>query len=257
MDRNKISNGVPEKNISEKILEKIKDTKPRPRWEFLCKNYSIWVLAGLSLLIASLSFATVLYMMINNDWDIYRHISSSLPKFILLTFPYFWLIFLGLFVLAAHYNFKHTKKGYKFPFSRVVLFSILISMLLGAFLYKAGLGQAMDNLMANRTPFYEQLINKRKQIWCQADKGLLAGVVFEASKDQMIIRDIEGQIWYISDLNISTPHIYKVNIGDRLRIVGVQVDHDHFQAEHILPMRGMRWMHDMHERKVKGMRIIR
>lgn len=246
-----------DKNISQEVLDKIKDIKPKPRWEFLLKNYSIWLLGLVSLLLGSLAFAVILYMMINNDWDVHQYIAGSMSQFILLTLPYFWLIFLGLFILAAHLNFKYTKRGYKFSFFKVALGSIVISMLFGAFLHNIGVGQAIDNIMAKRMPFYKELINKRQQIWLQPEQGLLAGIVIGVGNEQTVVEDINGQLWYISDLSTSTPPMFNLQIGDRIRMLGERIDSENFEAHQILPMRGMRWMHNIHERKVKGMRIIR
>src|SRR3989339_797248 len=97
-----------ENNIPNQVLEKIKNIKPTPRWQFLLRDYSVL-------------------------------------KFLLITLPYFWLVFLLLFLLAAYYNFKNTKQGYKFPFYKISLISILSSMLIGVFLYNLGIAQAIED----------------------------------------------------------------------------------------------------------------
>lgn len=260
-----------DRNLSQEILTKIKDTKPKPRWEFLLKNYTVWILGFVALLLASLSFATILYMMINNDWDIYGSIGGDLASFIFMTLPYFWLIFLALFVGGAYYNFKNTKGGYKFPFSKVVIFSVLVSMLFGLLLYEVGVGQAVDNILSTRAPFYKKFINPRHQIWSNTEEGFLAGIVVAVGEELLVIDDVNHNIWYVSNIAASLPPIlppgFIVEVGTPLRILGEAIDNKYFEAEQILPMRGMNWignrpappgmMEEMRERKIKGLRIIR
>ncbi|MBT4209380.1 MAG: hypothetical protein HOE19_00445 [Candidatus Komeilibacteria bacterium] len=231
-----------EKNISEQILDKIKDVKPKPRWQFLLKDYIIWLAASLALIISSLAFAVVLYMMIDNDWDIYSNISNSLLEFVFLTLPYFWLLFLGAFILIAYYYFRHTKKGYKFSLSKIFLVSLAINIFIGAFLYNAGVGQAIDGIVAQRVPFYKELINRRQHIWSRVDDGLLGGVVVGIEDEHLSLEDMEGNIWIIQHFNTTTPNFINLQIGDHVRMIGQKIDSQNFKMYRIMPMRGMHWM---------------
>jgi hypothetical protein len=246
MLKNEISNAGSEKGFPQEILDKIKDLKPKPRWQFLLKDYFIWFLAVLALLFSSLALAVIMYMLVNNDWDVYRNISNSLLEFIFLTLPYFWLVFLGIFILITHYNFRHTKKGYKFSLSKIFLLSLVFNIFLGTFLYNIGLGQAIDNLVARNLPFYKQLINKRQHIWSNIDEGFLGGVVMSIDDQEIKLRDIEGNIWIIKHFNTSTPGFVNLQIGQPIRIIGQKIDSQNFEMYTILPMRGMRWMNDGH-----------
>lgn len=231
-----------EKDISQEILEKIKEVEPTPRWQFLLKDYLVWFLASFSLMASSLAFAVVLYMLIDNDWDVYTRISNSLLEFVFLTFPYFWLIFLGGFILITYYNFRHTKHGYRYPLSKIFLASLLINILLGTFLYNVGVGQAIDNAVAKRVPFYKELINKRKHIWSRVDDGLLGGVVTAIEEEYIVIKDMEGNVWAIKHFNTTTPEFVRLQIGQPVRIIGQKIDNQNFEMFIILPMRGMHWM---------------
>lgn len=235
-----------EKNITQEIFDKIKDTKPKPRWQFLLKDYLIWLAACLALVISSLAFSVVIYMLINNDWDVYGRISSSLWEFIFLTLPYFWLLFLGMFILITYYNFKQTKKGYKYPLSKVFLVSLGLNVLLGVLLYNIGIGQAIDNAAARRVPFYKQIINPRWQIWSQTEDGFLGGVVRDIDDQYIIIEDIEGNIWTIKHFNTTTPSFMRLEVGQPVRIIGQKIDSQNFEMHVMLPMRGMKWIRPHH-----------
>ncbi|RJQ33574.1 hypothetical protein C4566_03450 [Candidatus Parcubacteria bacterium] len=246
-----------EKNISQEVLEKIKGSKPKPKWEFLLKDYLIWFLGFISLALGALSFSTILYMFFHNDWDVYVHINNNIFTFIFLTLPYFWLIFLALFISVAQYNIRHTKEGYKFELHKIVIASIAISIILGSLLYNIGVGQAIDNVIATRVPFYHKFINQRRQIWLQTDKGLLAGVVVAQDGDNFIIKSIDGRDWLVLTENARMP--FKPQDGEPVRCIGETLGDGIFGAKEILPMPNTPWMKapPMFERKVKGIRIIR
>lgn len=251
-----------ENNISNQVLERIKDTKPKPRWQFLLRDYGVWVLGVLSLILCSLSFSVVLFMLTNNDWDIYSEINNNFLKFLLVTLPYFWLVFLLLFLLAAYYNFKNTKQGYKFPFYKVSLLSILASMLIGTFLYNMGVGQAIEDSFNNCVPYYKEVFNARKKIWMRADEGFLAGYIKSIEEDKITIYGIDGNVWELTrSIDFHCPPMI-LNVGDRLRLTGERKADGIFEVDCILPLRDMRWMHNQTpepraERKIMPMRIIR
>ena len=236
-----------ETNITQEILDKIKDTKPKPRWQFLLKDYLVWCLASISLIISSLAFSVILYMLIDNDWDVYSRISGSLLEFIFLTLPYFWLFFLSILILVTYYNLRHTKNGYKFSLSKIFLASLGINILMGTFFYNFGMGQVIDNMIAERTPFYKQLINRRQYIWSQTEDGFLGGVVTEINDEAIIVKDIEGNIWTIKHFNTTTPDFVKLQVGQPVRIIGQKLDSQNFKMHILLPMRGMHWLEERHE----------
>ncbi|MFA6307287.1 MAG: hypothetical protein WCS88_01135 [Patescibacteria group bacterium] len=236
-----------ETNITQEILDKIKDTKPKPRWQFLLKNYIVWCLASISLIISSLAFSVILYMLIDNDWDVYSRISGSLLEFIFLTLPYFWLMFLGILILVTYYNFRHTKNGYRFSLSKIFLAGLGINILLGTFFYNFGMAQAIDNIVAQRAFFYNEVINRRQHIWSRVDDGLLGGVVRAIEDEYIEIEDMQGNIWMIKHFNTTTPNFLNLKIGQPIRIIGQKLDSQNFEMHILLPMRGMHWLQERYE----------
>jgi len=245
-----------EKNISQEVLEKIKGSKPRPKWEFLLKDYLIWSLGFVALCLGALSFSTILHMLLHNDWDIYTRINNNIFAFIFLTLPYFWLIFLTLFVAVAQYNIRHTKRGYKFELSKIVIGSVATSIILGSLLYGMGVGRAIDDLIATKAPFYHQFINQRRHIWLQTDKGLLAGVLVGYYDEDFIIKSVDGRYWLVVTDEAEIP--FEPKTGEAIRCLGELNKQGAFEADLILPMPETPWMRPSltPERKVKGIRII-
>ena len=117
---------------------------------------------------------------------------------------------------------------------------------MGTFLYTIGVGEIIDNIVARRMPFYEQLINKRRHIWADIDNGFLGGIVMSIDNRAITLQDIEGNIWLIEHFNTTTPGFANLQVGDPIRIIGQKIDSQNFEMYTILPMRGMHWMEDDH-----------
>lgn len=221
------------KNISQKILEKIKskNLKPKAKWKFTLKNSFVWFFSIVTLIVGGLAFSVMIYLLKNNDWSFHRQMSGSLLKFVLITFPYFWILCFILFIFLALYNLQHTKKGYKHQIITLLIVCFVISFLLGLSLHNFRAGRLTDDLLAQRFPHYNQLINRRVGMWCHPEKGLLAGQIISVEDDQHFqIKDFNDKIWQI-ELKESVVNEIKPEQGQVVRMVGDILDDQTFQAE--------------------------
>lgn len=228
-------------NLSQSVLKTIQDQKlkPKPRWEFVLKKYFIWVLSLLCLIIGSLAFAIIIYLVQNNDWDLYRTASSSLLGFIFTTLPYFWFLFLILFIAAAYYNFHHTSSGYKYKMHLIVSVTILASFLLGIFFYNIGLGQAIDDTLIKRVPFYGRFLDHRANFWHHPQRGFLGGVIISSDENNILrIRDLENQEWQVMNSSALIRSHVNFTPGSRIKIIGNNLGPNSFQAQEIRPWSG-------------------
>lgn len=225
-------------NVSQKVFGEIKNKniKPKPKWEFLVKDYFLWFLGIFSLVIGAFAFSVVLYMFENNDWDVYRNISGSFLEFALATLPYFWIVCLAGFILAARYNFLHTKKGYRRHLYLMIIGGVALSMALGACLHSIGAGQLIDDSLSENAPFYNSLINKRKTMWARPEKGLLAGaVIYGDSYQHFWIRDFGGKDWSIDGEGAVVMPRTVIEKNTKVRIIGKKLDGNNFEAHKIAP----------------------
>ena len=234
------------KELSQEVLKKIeeKHIKPKPRWTFLLKDYAVWILGALALFSGGLAFAVVIYMVKNNDWEVYKNINGSLPQFVVLTMPYFWLIFLAVFILVAHYNFKHTKTGYRYRLPAVIGVSIVLSIGLGGFLYGAGVGRAIDDVLSENAPgFYRVFVNRRLDMWARPERGLLLGLITTVNNPQEFeLLDFERRTWAVSAFDAAMPPFIKIESGGRIKMIGEKTGENAFHAVMIMPVgpgRGM------------------
>lgn len=213
-------------DISKKIFKKIKEKhlEPKPRWQFLLKDSLLWLGFGVLVVIGSLAFSVVVFMLTDKDWDLYLYVNRSFWNLLLVNLPYVWLICLGLFWLLSFYNFKHTKGGYRYQPWIIFSGSIATSFVLGALFFYTGLGQQVDEILARNVPQYCQMMFPEKTLWQQPDKGLLLGRVVEMKDgDNFILRDTDNMLWTIQRASRSLD-LPPLRPGLQLKILGSRQD---------------------------------
>jgi|WetSurMetagenome_2_1015567.scaffolds.fasta_scaffold15026_1 hypothetical protein len=235
------------KEFGPKLLEKIKEEKiaPRPRWTFLLKKYVVWAAGIISLVVGGLAVSVIIYFVDDNNSSIYQRMDGSWLKFIFLTLPYFWLIFLAFFIFVFYYNLKHSGKGYRYPVLAMAAASLFLSLFLGAIFFQLGAGRLIDDLLGERLPLYPQVLNRQMVFWNAPDEGRLTGlVVAQISNSEFILLDIDRQSWQV----MTAPDHYFlpgiIEIGKPVRIIGIKTDDNVFQARDIFPVGpGRRFFH--------------
>jgi hypothetical protein len=225
-----------EQSSAQKIIEKIKEAriKPKPRWEFLLKNYLIWAIFAVAISVGSLAFGVIIFMFKNANWQSYAA-NEGIAKKLLISLPYFWFIILIIFIIIAFYNLKHTPKGYKYNPLLVVAASIIASIMIGSIVYATGGGEKLEDIFYRRMPFYQKIIKFHGQMMLAPEKGRVPGVVIEVTQDNILIQDFRGNIW-----NITTSTEQFV-IGQRVIINGITPSKGDFRPHMIQP-----WMAPNH-----------
>ena len=185
-------------NFAEHLLEKIKkeNISPKPRWHFLLKNYVVWVFGALALVFGSAAISVIIYLLRYNNWEMGLRLDGGFLSFFLMTLPYLWLIFLGLFIFVFSYNIKHSSKGYRYPLSFIIIFAILISIILGELFFLLGLGRKIDDVLGQKAPLYARMFNPQLDFWLNPEEGRLAGLATLNEGDLTII-DPAGKVWEI------------------------------------------------------------
>jgi hypothetical protein len=225
--------------FDEELLDKIKTKHllPTPRWHFLLKNYVVWGIGLLSLIIGGLAFSVIIYMFSYNDWNIYDKLSNSFTEFVILTLPYFWIVFLIFFIVIVNYNIKYTKQGYRYHASVVLAVSVILSMGLGVLFFGLGMGQEIDDILGERMPFYERIINRRIGDWNHPEAGRLTGIIASTSADKkFILYGFDKHEWEVNYTNAKLAPFAEIKVGLPVRLIGLQTKLYFFEAEQILPV---------------------
>ncbi len=221
--------------ISEKILKTIdkENVKPAPKWKFLVKNWFVWIMFGLALLIGALFFAVILDILINHDWDICYYLHKTFIQYLLLSLPYVWIVLLMLFSWVAYYDFIHIRGWYRHRVYLVVGASVFLSAGCGVCFFYAGLGKVVEHAFADKVPFYGLVKMDKDELWNHPEEGLLRGSVIEIkNEEEFVLEDVAGKQWKVKDINVKLEG-KKVNKGEGVEMFGNKKNDDEFIAEKI------------------------
>lgn len=220
-------------NFAENLLEKIKLDKiaPKPRWHFLLKNYVVWIFGTLSLIVGSAAMSVIIYLLKYNDWEMGFKTDGGFWAFFLITLPYFWIVFLSLFVLVLYYNIKHTKSGYRYPASYIVIFAVFASIILGELFFLFGLGEEIDDVLGQKAPLYAQMFNPQLDFWFQPEEGRLAGLAV-ISEGKMSVVDPSGKVWEIATTSETLENAFLLP-GQPINLMGKVSSDNIFNADFI------------------------
>jgi len=230
-------------DISKETLEKIKkeQVQPKPRWYFLTKNYFYWLMFVLTTVLGGIAFGMIMFITDDLDWDIYHYLGISLPKAIIISLPYLWIILLLFFLFITYYNFIHTRTGYRYRLVVIFCLSLLISALLGLGFYHYGWTETVDRGLRDRIPGYHHLVYSGQKQWMQPEKGLLSGTIIEIKPEEntLWLEDDLGQKWQIDFSQAHLKGITSLAPNVKIRIIGQKLAEHSFKAEEIRASRGL------------------
>ncbi len=220
---------------SEKILKTIKEAKvkPQPKWKFLVKNWSFWIMFGLSLLVGALSFSVMLDLIICHDWDIYFYLHKTFLQYVLLSLPYVWIILLILFLGVAYFHFTHIRGWYRHRVYLVVSASVFLSIICGIFFFFAGFGKTIDRIATRNLPIYGRVKINKENLWNHPEEGLLSGKIIQLeNENEFILEDFFGRKWSVLDSGVGLG-VRNIGIGEEVEMIGFREGIDRFVAKNI------------------------
>jgi len=227
------------KNISQIVLEKIQGEglKPISKRVFNVKRFLFWTAVVISLIIGAFAFSLVLSGLFNNDWDLYNKFGFS---FILKTLPYFWLISLALFVILGEYYYRKTLHGYRYTLIVVVGAYMASSIIFGSLFYVLRIGDVIEKSLSDVSPIYRNIILNRHEVWTHPEDGLISGKITRVGDGEIEIIDSNGNLWVIDTTTSVNRGKVRIEIGERIKIMGDVIDENNFIADEIRPWMGVR-----------------
>ncbi|MEF3692166.1 MAG: hypothetical protein V3574_03900 [Candidatus Moraniibacteriota bacterium] len=226
------------KNILEKIQqEKI---KPRARYFFVLRDLIVWGLFVLATMVGALAVSVIIFILIDNDWDIYKHLQKSFWGYVFVSLPYFWFLILLALLGAAYWNYRHTRKGYLLNPYVLFLASFFFSLLLGWVLFVGGAGEGLDRFFGQRINYYSGAEAHKIETWSNPESGLLAGKIIEIREGYFLLNDFNLQKWKIVEGETIWKRGAQKEIGESVKVIGNIEGEDIFRAEEIRPWQGGR-----------------
>lgn len=218
MDENKILNTIKQNGI-----------KPIPKRHFLIKKYLVISLGVIVTILGATIFAKIVASILVTGWEYWDYVFESFYSFVYFAMPVAWIILLIIFTFLTPFIFEKTTHGYRYKKIILVMFSILISIILGLVILKVGAHTGLNK-------FFVQPAQKREaMIWVNPSQGRLAGYIGVRGNDSIILEDYSGKFWAIDVSNLlpASKKIYENN--DQIRIIGVEIDDNTFIACQIMP----------------------
>jgi len=220
-------------NISDKAFEVISNQKikPIPKWEFVLKNWGLWLGFGLCLILLTLGISLSWFGIIDN-----------------IITPNFWIFMAFVFLVTSYYIFDKTKKAYRFEKWQRIVFILIIGVFVGGMLFKVGLASKVDRSLESRVGFYRQMVPMRMKVWSSPDQGYLSGKITKIiDRDNFQIIDFSGSVWTIIGRNTIIRGRVQMRIGEEIKLIGVQKGPSEFEVEEIRPWNGTMMQNMMKE----------
>jgi hypothetical protein len=216
-----------EEHLARRVIDRIVDEHltPRPRWEFLFKNYLFWGLGALAVAFGALAASATLFEVTNVDWRLSVATHPDFLTFFLAAAPFFWVIALALFIFIGYVNIRFTNHGYRYSLAVLALGAVLTSLALGCAIYATGFSGEVEEIIGDHPPFYRPIIATERSWWLAPEKGLIGGQVVQTASSSVsfVLRDFNGRVWNIDGSDLRAPDLAAVRRGGTVRIVGVPV----------------------------------
>ncbi|NTW52051.1 MAG: hypothetical protein HGB22_05640 [Chlorobiaceae bacterium] len=248
------------KKSSDLILDEIekRHVVPIPRWRFILKRSVFWILAAISVLTGSISMVTAIYVFLDNDFIVDRANIEMLfdqrpfMEEVVKSIPYVWLIAMSLFIIAAYYGFRHTKKGYRYTTLRVFASSMFVSLLICGVLNIFDVGKYIHRYLIENIKGYDHLVYSNEIRWAQMEKGLLGGKVIKLSISDhfIVVKDYKKRLWTVDISKAQVRPGTQLAMGRYLKITGLKTGDMTFQATSIQP-----WVRKPHKQSLPTITI--
>lgn len=220
--------------LDNKVLSKIKKQhiKPLSKSFFSFKRGLLWLSVTAFFALSSLAAALIITILHYGDWDIYSRFFDNPILFLLLVFPYFWLLIFVAFIYLAFKRIRQSKYGYRYNFLWLLTGGILVSLLGGWLLYNSHLGINLENYLADNFKSYNK-INYMRGAWQNPEKGLLAGEIKTVLAGGLLVLDLEGKNWLVDIRGARIKMGVELTEGKKIKILGSYEGQDMFRAEEI------------------------
>ncbi len=224
--------------ISNKVLEKLKEEKikPIPRWWYVLKNTTIWLLLIVLLLMGAAMTSLALGDIIDGDWDIQPMMGIHLLTFIFMTFPFIWVIVGLVIIFLAYYDFKYLPKSYKIGGQKYLIMIIAIVLSLGLGIYYVGGHNPIKQLLNHLPPVHDW--EKQKDMrWVNPNGGLLAGTIVKVNDEEsFVIKDVlMNQEWTIDASEAKKAKGVSIKENENIKMIGEMKEGNNFIAKDIRP----------------------
>jgi hypothetical protein len=236
----------PKKTLKDSLFERIESEKvcPRSRLFFQSREFLVWLLWLLSVVVGALAIAVTMYVLVHGQYALYEATHENFLTFLIEALPYLWITTFALMVFAAVYNVRHTKHGYRYPVWLIMASSIVLSLAGGSALQLFGFGYELDELFGKHMMLYTSQQKFEERLWQVPPEGRLIGIQTYTTispTTTIIFRDIDGRTWTMNVSELSLPDREVLAEAGEVRLFGKPIDQELqlFHACGVFP-----WIHE-------------
>ena len=229
-------------DFAKKLLNKIEkeNIKPTPKWYFLLKNIVFWFLFFLFFSLGILVVSIIILNIFQMDFSVINRMSGGLFRHFVLFLPYTLIIALIASIIFALEGFIHTKYGYRYASSVVLIGILLGSIFLGIFFSSTKIVKNAEHYAGRfGGHYYEGIEARKKNIWSRVDSGLLAGNILSTTTLEENLKfsllDFNNKTWFIDISKLDNSNKKIPETFSEVAIIGIKKDENLFEACQIIP----------------------
>lgn len=240
------------KKLSKNVLAKIKkdNISPREKWIFLAKNYGMWALAVVGIILAGIFVGNVIHEVMLGEWDIMHRFPGGQAHFLLQAIPFLWLLGLMAAFAFAYFLLRKTKRGYRFGMLAISGGIFVVSSVFGVALLSTPLPPKLREVrMEHFPPRFEQ------QRWMNPEQGFLFGEILSVDDQLFLLNAIDESVWEVDISEARIPPHLELDESLRVRVIGEDLGENTFLAEFVKEgdLREMKLKKMFQSRGQKGM----
>lgn len=150
------------------ILKKITEgeIKQTSRWYFVTRDYVFYFVTAFTAFLGSLAVSSVLFQTLIEHTPRVRHLpkDASYVRSFMETMPWIWIVALIVLVTLAWFNYKNTSRAYRHHNALIVALVLVVSLIGGLVLFKAGVAKRFEDRMRIHVPVYRIDVERREQL---------------------------------------------------------------------------------------------
>ncbi len=246
---NKQLNSETKSDLVSLVLERLDSEaiQPRSKLYWLSQEGALWSLWGLSVLLGALSVAVVTFASLNASYALYEATHESFATFLIEVLPYIWFVLFALMAISSYFNLRHTKRGYKYPWSLVVGSGLFFSLFGGMVLNAFGAGFYIDTFLGKTSPYYQSQKELEVISWQKPEEGRFFGVIESLTgsttdliESTLVLKDFENNVWKINTEELREHDRGLLEEGAEVRLIGVANEDGSVDACAVVPRIGER-----------------
>lgn len=202
---------------------------PRPRSFYTQKEAVVWGLWGISIILGALSVAVMAFTLMHNQYALYEATHENFTTFLMEVLPYVWIVAFLLMAGVAVYNLRHTKHGYRYSISQILLSSVVLSVAGGGVLHFLGFGYIVDHNLGKQMPLYVSQEKMEAHMWQMPEDGRLIGKVtkpIQPPSTLLTFTDVVGKEWLLDISELSAEERTLLTEKREVRLIGAVSEAD-------------------------------